>query len=161
MGDTMKNWEARAREMIANRPFGAEDVWLMLQLGREMAAHERGECYSELGGIEDSWRKRIVKARAEAADERAEEIAKACEQSVDNQQRASAGWSMEEAEWRQGLRQGASIARSTIQKPKTREQVLEEALREIDDFGKERTAAALASMKNPYEIARRALEWKP
>lgn len=49
---------------------------------------------------------------------------------------------------------GAQLARSTIQNPKTREQVLEEALRQI-------RAGTDCAGTPPYEIARRALEWKP
>lgn len=75
----------------------------------------------------------MLKLGHEMADARAEEIAARCE----------------------GV--AASIARAFISKPKTREQVLEEALRRIaDDAMKDNVFG-----DGKREIARQALEWKP
>jgi hypothetical protein len=135
---TESEWEARARELLPGPPFHTAEKArkAMLQLGREMA---------EEAGAEASlyWAKHVQAMAADmdslrderdaAADARAEEIAQAC-------------YHISEA--------CAEIARSFISQPKTREQVLEEALSAIragtDDAG-----------TPPYEIARRALEWKP
>lgn len=146
---TDKDWEARARELWGGAVVSfpqARTVELnteflgiyMLQLGREMASYERGECYSELGTIEASWRERIAKARAEAADARAEEIAKRLE-----------------AQDCSDCTESARVARSTITKPKTRERVLEEALRAA------RHDAILLGLDETRRSIERALEWKP
>lgn len=52
----------------------------------------------------------------------------------------------------QGLAEAKEIARSTIEKPKTREQVLEEALRE---------ASSSRTFTEIDRIVKRALDWKP
>lgn len=56
------------------------------------------------------------------------------------------------------LAAAAKIARSFIAKPKTREQVLEEALREIEPLTTNETWQQEAIRKS--DVARRALEWK-
>jgi hypothetical protein len=75
-----------------------------------------------------------LKLGGEMADARAEEIAHACARHADL-------WA-------------ADVALATITKPKTREQVLEEALREIVDGDTWTISCATA-------VARKALDWKP
>jgi len=87
-----------------------------------------------------------------AADARAEEIAWNIQKRL-----LPSGYSIEAAcAWYLGTNAAADIARATITKPKTREQVLEEALREIQ------AGANPDKMHESYlgEVARRALEWK-
>lgn len=121
---TEAKWEARARELSS--------VADALRLGREMAQ--------------------------EAADARAEEIAQALDRFA-QRQRDLADENQRACRPIEGKVLAATAftiaaehARSTITKPKTREQVLEQALRAIaqEDDG----------CPNG-EIARRALEWKP
>lgn len=89
---------------------------------------------------------------SEMADARAREIAQKLEWARDH---STFSPDAHGDGWRGGLGDAAGIARSTIMQPKTREQVLEEALREI--AGSNEAAGA----QHPCSVARRALEWKP
>jgi len=98
----------------------------------------------------DHWVLRLMlKLGQEMADARAEEIARMLDKPTDRP------W--EELPHDYALRAAARIARSTIQKPKTREERLEEALREIanSDFDTFDHWQRQARMR---DAARRALE---
>lgn len=86
----------------------------------------------------------------EMADARAEEIAKAIEASPRPY----------DFRWQFERFKALDIARSFLSKPKTREQVLEEALRYY--AGKHLNAGNIfAEETSPGEVARRALDWRP
>lgn len=151
-------WEKRAHELIGevvkNRGLVGTDwqnaeVWegacvsWALQLGREMAAEASRTARDE------AW---LQEARLElqrmAADARAEEIAQKIESCN------CGSWSAAHAQ----------IARSFISKPKSREQVLEEALRYIEQGAEKQKmpdGAGWVSAVWTTEACRRALEWKP
>jgi hypothetical protein len=144
------DWEKRARELFGtNVSVGPEGMTgflhggesaarIALQLGREMVEEHNNSVW-------------LVSAREElqrqAADARAEDIAKA----IDGRAKHAlcANHPYDEA------MRCAELARSFISKPKSREAVLEEALRELNAEAVKRCHGYVG------EIARRALEWKP
>ena len=162
MNKDKKNWEKRADviwDEIAGDGCSINGTMFCegaLRLGREMASEAHAEgWYSGVGCAEETLSYRDESVAQNAADERAEEIAKRCEQRSMFDEHINGGEAWVYA---------AKLARSTIRSaPKTREQVLEEALREVV------SVAAVASnpstgdhlLRDATAIARRALEWKP
>ena len=122
----MTNWEERAKELLFN-------------------VCEGPVCNSFVPPV-------MVKLGREMSDARAEEIAVKCETFRDDHLRAVARGSKLSDGLVMGLERGAFLARLSIAKPKTREQVLEEALKEI---------RRLTALGDAAGIARRALEWRP
>jgi hypothetical protein len=106
-------------------------------------------------GMERAWSNALQLGR-EMADARAEEIALLLEKEATEVVFDLPAWEVVGAKV---YRLAARFARSTITKPKTREQVLEEALREIEPLTTNETWQQEAIRKS--DIARRALEWKP
>lgn len=138
---TSIDWEKRARELVPCCIHGSlNSIDGALQLGREMA------------------------------DARAEEIAKQCDDREDNiPGKVPPVGATERQPYFEGSRHAwraaASLARSTISKPKTREQVLEDALlKTAVTCNCSQRGASIGSVHLvdcPYEIKRRALEWAP
>ena len=185
----MTDWEKRARELFPMKYPDADAVLeSMLQLGREMVAEALKSDRRHV-----AYTLACADMAAEAADERAEEIAKA----IENESRNYPTPTYSHAAFvKSGIWMAAKVARSFISKPepaipwlvgklvtclvcdahityperhtcpvkpKTREQVLEEALKEIHCFCED-----YGSLGRPghwrgcaFEIARSALEWKP
>lgn len=149
---TDKEWEARALEMAI--PVSTSGVWGIhhtepwmgvsgaLQLGREMADEARSDQMERDG---QRFAVELARAITTAADERAEEIARLFETPGHGVYRRLSDCSV----W------AACVARSTITKPKTRERVLEEALREVH---KDTMILGLDDTRRRID---RALEWKP
>lgn len=136
------DWEARARELLrkTDRFISPDIEAASLQLGREMADERERLVMSEFAHLSIN----SEKAKREAADARAEEIAREIALRVPDG--TIAPYNSREC----GLIEAKAIARSFITKPKTREQVLEEALRSIS-----------ALIPDARPTAQRALEWKP
>lgn len=168
---TDKEWEARARELLDNarqghnmesrivgpraaRSVEAAVISAALQLGREMQADVLEHARDVL----------MPAAASHAADERAEEIARAIEA---DSSRCPHPW-CESAEACLACLTRKTIVertRKAITKPKTREQVLEEALRNIVKRGDDERARSnqfvIWDNNGPYMVAKRALEWNP
>ena len=123
----MTDWEKRARELLVEK----------------RRQHDDHVPYADWPVVEMA-----LQLGREMADERAEEIARRIEISGVSHP-TDKEWTLTSV-WTRCVERTADIARSTIQKPKTRERVLEEALREIHNSHASQFCA---------DIARRALEW--
>lgn len=175
---TDKEWEARARELWGALRVGC-DVWsAMLQLGREMSDERAEEIIAKLHAevphgvvAPHSWESAMWHAMAVArstitkpkepptASEVVAEM-KWTEAAIRADEREKVAKRIEacEGQWNNILGEpvmcvatAAALARAG--EPKTREQVLEEALLEIERM----TLPGEAK----HTVARRALEWKP
>ena len=182
MGDTVKDWEARARELLPteNKSGYSPHRVLALQIGHEMALEERKKWMAAEHDLSDAYLRlramipgaldthpedkvwehteACLRKLAGSADERAEEIARYAEGHINAQPYASDDTRRECASLARSI---AAYARSTIRSaPKTRERVLEEALRY---YANRHVSASnpWAGEISPGEVARRALEWKP
>jgi hypothetical protein len=177
------DWEKRAHEIVAeeflacrasDKPYWREpdfEIRAALRVGREMAGEERQRLLDEI-----AWRERA------AADARTQEIANAIERAAHPNQDCSCAAiarsfiskpackppSADEVykrfkAQRQRIwdRWNADLESALFdEKPKTREQVLEEALRYYAS-GHHATQGQPQSEVSPGAVARRALGWEP
>ena len=104
--------------------------------------------------VKDVWL--MLQLGREASDARVEEIARHAESYINAQPYASDDTRRECAGVARSI---AAFARSRIQKPKTREQVLEEALRKVANLPP--YSIPFDESTTPQSIARNALERKP
>lgn len=165
----MTDWKKRARElMLAQMPSGDGEEYFeqyicgeiaisaALQLGQEMQAEAREILYEKIVSLEMKV-EALEELRTKAADVRAEEIAKAIEALRGDHGAEQRGWII-------GLRDAARLARSMGAKKQTREDVLEEALRQIGcscgmtEKYRRPIDDIVHAVDCTYYVARRALE---
>lgn len=174
-------WQSKAHDLAAFP--SASQANAILAFGRDMASEARTQeihfWQNAMVNKETEWETRmkvqeenhvatLADIKKQAADARAEEIAKAC---IAEGKR---GYETNEScTYLFALKKGAEIARSLISKPKTREQALEQAILEMPKRLREHAriafendeieqAAIYKSAAIDVEGAsRRALEWKP